>query len=104
MHAINDTLKKTLKAQEDCAALQAARFELMNKGRKGNKILCSPCVWSNNINSMMTLNRSYAISMNISKNEVTCRSSKSTFYCQAIEPFADLKIVMIDTAFDSLPL
>lgn len=52
MQAINETLKKTQKAQEDCAALQAARLEILNKGKKCNTIICSPCVWSNDINSM----------------------------------------------------
>ena len=38
MQAINDTLTKTLKAQQDCTALQAARLELFSKERKGKVI------------------------------------------------------------------
>ncbi|WP_375449236.1 hypothetical protein [uncultured Nostoc sp.] len=63
LQAINDTLKKTQKAQEDCAMLQAARLNLIKKDKKGDKILCSPCVWSNNINSMMKLNRPFTAVM-----------------------------------------
>lgn len=52
IQAIKKLLKKTQKAQEDCATLQAARLEILTKGKKCNTILCSPCVWSNNTNSM----------------------------------------------------
>lgn len=106
LQAINDTLKKTQKVQEDCAALQAARLNLVKKDKKGDKILCSPCVWSNSLNSMVKLNRPLTASMksrwylstahstveNLTSACFTFSSSKSTFYCQAIEPFADLKI------------
>ena len=53
VQVLNETLKRTQKAQEDCATLQAARLEIVKKGKKCNTLLRSPCVWSNNINSMM---------------------------------------------------
>ncbi len=53
VQVINETLKRTQKAQEDCATLQAARLEIVKKGKNCNILLRSPCVWSNNINSMI---------------------------------------------------
>lgn len=57
VQVINETLKKTQKAQEDCATLQAARLEILKKGLKCNTILCSTCAWSNNISSMKKSSR-----------------------------------------------
>lgn len=51
LQAINDTLTKTMKAQEECVALQSARLEFVKAGKRG-KILRSRYAWSN-INFMM---------------------------------------------------
>lgn len=47
------TLTKTMKAQEECVALQAARLEFVKKASKGGKILRPLYAWSNNIKSTM---------------------------------------------------